>query len=173
MNREVIEEIRTAANIVDVVGSQVSLRKQGKNYVGLCPFHQEKTPSFSVSDERQLFHCFGCGASGSVFDFLMRMRNITFTEAAKDLARRYNVSLPKPRETERGRRVRELADQLRQANELAADYFQEALLEVPSGAVAREYLHRHSGLSFTFPVCLQILWLKRHNLVISVYSSKM
>jgi len=94
LTREAIEEIRTAANIVDVVGVHVSLRKRGKTYVGLCPFHAEKTPSFTVSDDRQAFYCFGCGAGGSVFDFLMRVRNLTFAEAAKELADRYGIRLP-------------------------------------------------------------------------------
>ncbi|MFP3869476.1 MAG: DNA primase [Syntrophobacteria bacterium] len=138
--REVIEEIRSKVNIVDVVGSYVSLRKQGKNYVGSCPFHTEKTPSFTVSDEKQLFHCFGCGASGSVFDFLMRLRNLTFSEAVEDLARRNGIPLPKPAETGQQRRMRELADRLSQANQTAARYFQRALLEEGSGELARGYL---------------------------------
>jgi DNA primase len=142
INREVIEEVRLAANIVDVVGSYVSIRKRGKNYQGLCPFHGEKDPSFTVSDEKQIFHCFGCGASGSVFDFLMRMRNLTFPEAVSELASRFSIPLPEPRETEHGKRRRELADNLRQVNELAAVYFNRALLEKGPGELAREYLHR-------------------------------
>jgi DNA primase len=141
-NREVIEEVRLAANIVDVVGSYVSLRKRGKNYLGLCPFHAEKEPSFTVSDEKQIFHCFGCGASGSVFDFFMRMRNLTFAEALRELAGRFSIPLPEPRETAHGKRMRQLVDALGQVNELAAGFFNQTLLEKSSARAAREYLGR-------------------------------
>ncbi len=144
INREIIEEVRMAANIVDVVGSYVSLRKRGKNYLGSCPFHAEKEPSFTVSLEKQIFHCFGCGASGSVFDFLMRMRNLSFAEALRELASRFSIPLPEPRETEHWKRMRELSDHLRQVNELAAGYFNQTLLEKSSGKLAREYLRRRN-----------------------------
>jgi DNA primase len=140
INREVIEEVRASASIVDVVAPYVSLRKSGKNYLGLCPFHTEKTPSFTVSDEKQIFHCFGCGASGSVFDFLMRVRNLDFSEAVKELANRYNIPLPQRQETKETIRRRQLGDELRRINELAADYFHLNLLESDSGAGARKYL---------------------------------
>ena len=141
INREVIEEVRATANIVDVVGSYVALRKRGKNYSGLCPFHTEKAPSFTVSDEKQIFHCFGCGASGSVFDFLMRIRNLTFAEAVRELANRFGINLPQERESKQSSRMRELADSLRQANEIAAKFYNQALLEGDSGSQARVYLH--------------------------------
>ena len=140
INRETIEEVRAAANIVDVVGSYVSLRKRGKNYLGLCPFHGEKEPSFTVSDEKQIFHCFGCGASGSVFDFLMRTRSINFPEAVKELAKRFGIPLPQARETEQAKRLRELAERLRHVNELAADYYHRELLDKDTGETARDYL---------------------------------
>jgi len=142
LTREAIEEIRTAANIVDVVGVHVSLRKRGKTYVGVCPFHAEKTPSFTVSDDRQAFYCFGCGAGGSVFDFLMRVRNLTFAEAAKELADRYGIRLPEAPETPVQKRARELADLLCEANEAAAAYFHQVLLEDPAAVPARDYLRR-------------------------------
>src|SRR5512139_642222 len=142
LTREAIEEIRTAANIVDVVGVHVSLRKRGKTYVGLCPFHAEKTPSFTVSDDRQAFYCFGCGVGGSVFDFLMRVRNLTFAEAAKELADRYGIRLPEASETPVQKRARELADLLCEANEAAAAYFHQVLLEDPAAGPARDYLRR-------------------------------
>ncbi len=144
MNREIIEEVRTAANIVDVVGSYVSLRKRGRNYLGLCPFHTEKTPSFTVSDEKQIFHCFGCGASGSVFDFTMRMRNLTFVEALRELANRFSIQLPEPRESGHGKRMSKLADNLRRVNELAAGYFSQTLLDNSSGKFARQYLRQRN-----------------------------
>ncbi|MCB0753310.1 MAG: DNA primase, partial [Ignavibacteriae bacterium] len=81
-----IEEIRSSANIVDVISSYVALRKRGKNFIGLCPFHQEKTPSFTVSDEKQIFHCFGCHAGGNVYKFLMDYKSISFVEAVQEIA---------------------------------------------------------------------------------------
>ena len=140
INREIIEEVRAAANIVDVVGSYVSLRKRGKNYLGLCPFHGEKEPSFTVSDEKQIFHCFGCGASGSVFDFLMRSRNLSFAEAVKELANRFSIPLPQRQETGQARRMRELAERLHRVNELAAAYYNQVLLDKSTGAMALAYL---------------------------------
>ena len=140
INREIIEEVRAAANIVDVVGSHVPLRKRGKNYLGLCPFHGEKEPSFTVSDEKQIFHCFGCGASGSVFDFLMRSRNLSFAEAVKELANRYSIPLPQRQETGREKRMRELAERLRHVNEVAAAYFNQVLLDENTGGMALPYL---------------------------------
>lgn len=140
INREIIEEVRAAANIVDVVGSYVPLRKRGKNYSGLCPFHSEKEPSFTVSDEKQIFHCFGCGASGSVFDFLMRSRNLSFPEAVKELANRYSIPLPQRQETGREKRMRELAERLRHVNEVAAAFFNQALLDENTGKMALAYL---------------------------------
>ena len=78
-----IDEIRTATDIVDLIGSVVRLKKRGKNYLGLCPFHTEKTPSFNVSSDRQMYHCFGCGVGGNVFTFLMEMDKMRFVNAAK------------------------------------------------------------------------------------------
>lgn len=146
INREVIEEVRASANIVDVVGSYVSLRKRGRNYLGLCPFHGEKEPSFTVSDEKQIFHCFGCGASGSVFDFVMRTRDLSFPEAVKELANRFGVPLPKEKETYQARKIREMAERLRHVNSIAASYFSQRLLQGGSGEIAREYLRRR-GIS--------------------------
>ena len=140
INREIIEEVRAAANIVDVVGSYISLRKRGKNYLGLCPFHGEKEPSFTVNDEKQIFHCFGCGASGSVFDFLMRSRNLSFAEAVKELAKRFSIPLPQRQETGQAKRMRELAERLRHVNELAAGYFNQVLLDEGTGKMALAYL---------------------------------
>src|SRR5215470_13250193 len=115
-----IEEVRSRADIVEVVGAHVRLKRAGRNFVGLCPFHQEKTPSFSVNAERGFFHCFGCGAGGSVFDFIMRMDGLTFFEALQTLAKRYGVELPErgfpggPSSSER--------DAMFRANETAADF---------------------------------------------------
>src|SRR5579864_7306013 len=89
-----LEEIRTRADIVEVIGAHVRLKRAGRNFVGLCPFHNEKTPSFSVSLERGFFHCFGCGAGGTVFDFIIRIEGLTFPEALQSLAKRYGIALP-------------------------------------------------------------------------------
>ena len=85
---EKINEIRQAADIVDVISEYVQLKKQGRNYFGLCPFHGENTPSFSVSSDKQIFHCFGCGAGGNVFSFLMDIEGISFQEAALNLRKK-------------------------------------------------------------------------------------
>lgn len=90
----VINDVRRSHNIVDIIGEYVQLRKRGKNYFGLCPFHEEKTPSFSVTDEKQIFHCFGCGKGGNVITFLMEVENLTFIEALSYLAERSGIQLP-------------------------------------------------------------------------------
>jgi DNA primase len=92
---EVIEEVRTRNDIVDIVSQYVNLKKKGANYFGLCPFHNEKSPSFSVSPGKQMYYCFGCGAGGNVFNFVMEYENYTFGEALKHLADRAGVQLPK------------------------------------------------------------------------------
>src|SRR5690606_24632791 len=94
IQEEVIEDIKKANDIVDVVGEYVQLKKQGRNYFGLCPFHGEKSPSFSVTQEKQIFHCFGCGKGGNVVTFLMEMESFTFFEAIKYLADRTGIELP-------------------------------------------------------------------------------
>jgi len=142
LTREVIEEVREAAHILEVVASYVSMRKRGSTYVGLCPFHTEKTPSFTVSEEKQIFHCFGCGAGGSVFDFLMRVRNLTFKEAVIELANRYGVTLPEKRESFAQKRRKELAASLYAVNEKTARFYHSLLLEDQQGTAAREYLEK-------------------------------
>ena len=89
-----IEAIKNASDIVDIVSEVVSLRRAGRNLLGLCPFHAEKTPSFTVSPDKQIFHCFGCGAGGNVFTFMMKHGGLSFPEAARTLARRYGIDLP-------------------------------------------------------------------------------
>src|SRR5258705_13804422 len=91
---ETLQAIRERVSIVEVVSGYVTLKKAGRNHTGLCPFHAEKTPSFTVSEERGLFHCFGCGAGGTVFTFLMRADRIEFPEAVEALARRAGIALP-------------------------------------------------------------------------------
>ena len=91
---EIVEQVRSGNNIVDVIGSYVRLQKKGSSYFGLCPFHNEKSPSFSVSENKQMFYCFGCGVGGNVFSFLMQYENLSFQEAIKQLADRAGISLP-------------------------------------------------------------------------------
>ena len=93
-SNDVIEEVRSANDIVDVVSKYVNLRRRGNTFVGLCPFHHEKTASFSVSPDKQIFHCFGCGVGGSVINFIMKIENIGFKEALEYLAEAAGISLP-------------------------------------------------------------------------------
>ena len=133
-----LEEVRSHADIVEVIGAHVRLKRAGRNFVGLCPFHSEKTPSFSVNPERGFFHCFGCGAGGTVFNFVMRTEGLSFPEAIESLARRYGVTLPE-RDAAAGSGAGERDAALR-ANQTAAEFFAYVLWETPDGAVARDYL---------------------------------
>ena len=90
---DLVEEIRSRNDIVDIVSSRIKLQKKGSSYFGLCPFHNEKSPSFSVSPNKQMFYCFGCGEGGNVFSFLMKYDNLTFSEALKELADRSGIEL--------------------------------------------------------------------------------
>lgn len=142
---EIIEEVRSENDIVDVISSYVKLQKKGSSYFGLCPFHNEKSPSFSVSREKQMYYCFGCGAGGNVFTFLMEYENYSFQEALKYLADRAGVELP---EAEYSKEARERADQkaiLLEINKVAAQYFY-VQLKSPQGAHALSYL-KDRGLS--------------------------
>ena len=142
---ESIEEVRSKNDIVDVISSYVKLQKKGSSYFGLCPFHNEKSPSFSVSREKQMYYCFGCGAGGNVFTFLMEYENYSFQEALKYLADRAGVDLP---EAEYSKEARERADQkaiLLEINKVAAQYFY-VQLKSPQGAHALSYL-KDRGLS--------------------------
>ena len=100
---EIVEEVRSRNDIVDVISGYVKLQKKGANYFGLCPFHSEKSPSFSVSPGKQMYYCFGCGAGGNVITFLMEYENFTFPEAMKELADRAGVELPKVEENQEAR----------------------------------------------------------------------
>jgi DNA primase len=143
-----IEEVRTRADIVEIIGAQVRLRRAGRNFVGLCPFHNEKTPSFSVNAERGFFHCFGCGAGGTVFDFVMRVEGLTFLETLQSLARRYGITLPEPTGGSQGAPAGE-RDSLALANQTAAEFFEHVLWKTEEGAGAREYLRTRGILDET------------------------
>jgi DNA primase len=135
-----IAEIREKASIVEIVSDFVSLKKSGKNYLGLCPFHSERTPSFTVNEEKGIFHCFGCGAGGNIFNFLMRANHLNFPEAVKELAQRYGVALPKRELSEEEKRRRSRKAQLFEINELATKYYQRVLRDQKEGEEGRRYL---------------------------------
>ena len=120
---EIIEEVRTKNDIVDVIGSYVKIQKKGSSYFGLCPFHNEKSPSFSVSGHKQIYYCFGCGAGGNVISFIMNYENYTFPEAVKFLAQRAGVTLPEIEYTPENRDKQNKRNKLMEINKEAARYF--------------------------------------------------
>ena len=133
-----IEEIRNAANVVDIISGYVPLKKRGKNYVGSCPFHQEKTPSFTVSDEKQIYHCFGCGAGGNVFKFLMEYKSISFVEAVQEIAEFLGITINYENRSDSA--VDSEQELLYEINTIAAKYFSYNLLKSEEGLEARKYL---------------------------------
>jgi DNA primase len=137
-----IEEIRNAANIVDIISEYIPLRKRGKNYIGLCPFHTEKTPSFTVSDDKQIFHCFGCHAGGNVFKFIMDYKKISFIESVQELAEQLGITL----EYDEGVSAEKQSEQemLYDINTEVAKYFSNNLLNDPEGDVARLYFQNRN-----------------------------
>ncbi|MDY5774220.1 MAG: DNA primase [Lachnospiraceae bacterium] len=142
---ELVEEIRSGNDIVDVISGYVRLTKKGSTYFGLCPFHNEKTPSFSVSPNKQMYYCFGCGAGGNVITFLMEYENYTFPEALEVLANRIGIELPKQEMTAEQRKASDKRARLLEVNKEAAKYFY-TLLRSERGTRAHEYF-RNRGLS--------------------------
>ncbi len=136
---EVIEEIRTKNDIVGVISGSVRLQRKGSSYFGLCPFHNEKSPSFSVSPAKQMYYCFGCGAGGNVITFVMEYENATFQEAVKILADRAGVSLPEVEYSEEMRKKESRRAKLLEVNKEAAKYYY-YLLRSPKGQVGHRYL---------------------------------
>jgi DNA primase len=141
---EKIDEIRNSTDIVDLIGSFVGLKKRGKNYVGLCPFHVEKTPSFNVSPERQMYHCFGCGVGGNVFTFMMEYEKVSFVEAVRTLAEKAGISLPQG--TPEQDQIASEQEELYQVCREAGRFFYQSLTETPEGKFALEYF-RQRGFS--------------------------
>lgn len=142
---EVVEEVRMKNDIVDVISGYVKLQKKGSSYFGLCPFHNEKSPSFSVSPGKQMYYCFGCGAGGNVITFLMEYENYTFPEALKALADRAGVDLPKMEYNKEAREQADFRARLLEVNKLAANYFYYQLKQ-PQGSLGYQYLHDKRGL---------------------------
>ena len=117
---ELVEEVRSKNDIVDVISGYVRLQKKGSSYFGLCPFHNEKSPSFSVSRDKQMYYCFGCGAGGNVFTFVMEYENYTFVEALKMLADRVGVALPELEYSKEAKEEAGLKSTILERNKLAA-----------------------------------------------------
>ncbi len=140
-SEELIEEIRSRSDIVDVISGYVSLKKQGSNYVGLCPFHSEKSPSFSVSPIKQMYYCFGCGEGGNVFTFIMKNENFTFPEAVQLLAERAGIALPQEELSEEDKKKASLKKELLEVHKEAAKFYY-IQLRNESGKQAMEYFNR-------------------------------
>lgn len=137
---EIIEEVRQNNDIVDIISQYVHLTRKGRNYFGLCPFHSEKSPSFSVSPDRQIFHCFGCGVGGNVYTFLMKIEGITFKEALEQLAERANIQLPKL-ENNADTAREELKAKVYKVNEFTAEFYHQNLYK-PTSKIGQEYVKK-------------------------------
>mgnify|MGYP005759055995 FL=1 len=137
---EIIEEIRQNNDVVDIISQYVHLTRKGRNYFGLCPFHNEKSPSFSVSPDRQIFHCFGCGVGGNVYTFLMKIEGITFKEALEQLAERANIQLP-TLTSGADTAKEELKAKVYKVNEFTAEFYHQNLYK-PNAKMAQEYVKK-------------------------------
>jgi DNA primase len=137
---EIIDQIRQAADIVDIASLYTSLKRRGRKFVGLCPFHSEKDPSFTVDSEKQLFHCFGCGVGGDVFTLVMEKENLTFPEALNYLAEKYHI--PLPQKTRLSPELQKLEERIYKINELALAFFRRNLFQAGEGQAALTYLKK-------------------------------
>lgn len=137
---EIIEEVRQNNDVVDIISQYVHLTRKGRNYFGLCPFHSEKSPSFSVSPDRQIFHCFGCGVGGNVYTFLMKIEGITFKESLEQLAERANIQLP-TYENSADAAKDELKAKVYKVNEFAAEFYYQNLYK-PVARIGQEYVKK-------------------------------
>ena len=137
---ETIEEVRQANDIVDVISQYVHLKRSGRNFFGLCPFHNEKSPSFSVSPDKQIFHCFGCGVGGNVFTFLTKIEGINFVDAVQTLAERASIQLP-TFENNVDKAKEELKEKVYKVNEFTAQYYHENLYK-PTAKIAQDYVKK-------------------------------
>ena len=135
---QILEDVRQSNDIVNIISQYVALKRKGRNYFGLCPFHNEKSPSFSVSPDRQIFHCFGCNAGGNVYSFLMKIEGIGFKEALEQLAEKANIQLPKLESGEDSEKE-ELKAQVLKINEFTAEYYHQNLYR-PTAKIAQEYI---------------------------------
>ena len=137
---ELIDEIRNSNDIVDIISQYVNLKKSGRNFFGLCPFHNEKSPSFAVSPDKQIFHCFGCGAGGNVFHFISKIEGIGFRESMEMLANRANITLPSI-DNEQDNKLSYLKSKVYEINKQTAEFYHENLYK-PTAKVAQEYIKK-------------------------------
>lgn len=136
------DEIKRVGDIVELIGQYVQLRKAGRTFLGLCPFHGEKTPSFTVSPERQMYHCFGCKQGGDIFDFWMTYHGVGFYEALKDLAERYGIPVEQGPSAQEAKRDAELKNQIFRVNDIAASYFEGVLQHPRQGSPGMRYVEK-------------------------------
>ena len=146
LSEEKVSEIRDRSSIVEVISDYVTLKKAGKNYRGLCPFHSEKTASFMVNEEKQIFHCFGCGEGGDVFTFLMKVGHFSFPQAVEELAKRFGVRLPSRELSASQKKEMGKKEGLFQINQIASEYFHDLLTRRREGEEGRQYLSQR-GIS--------------------------
>ncbi len=137
---EVIDQIKHAASIVEIASQYTTMRLRGKKHVGLCPFHSEKTPSFTVDEEKQLFHCFGCGTGGDIFTLVMEKESLSFPEAIRYLGEKYNIQLPEKKSF--SPQMQKLEEKLYKISEDALAYFRRNLFKTQEGEKALDYLHK-------------------------------
>ena len=140
-SEELIEEIRSSNDIVDVISQYVILKRSGRNFFGLCPFHKEKSPSFSVSPDKQIFHCFGCGVGGNVIHFVSKIENLNFVETLELLANRANITLPTLDNSYQDNKKAMLKSKVYEINEIAAKFYHENLYK-PTSKPAQEYIKK-------------------------------
>lgn len=143
-SNELIERIKDSNNIVDVIGEYVTLKRKGTTHFGLCPFHREKTPSFAVSETKQVYHCFGCHNGGTVIQFIQNIENISFAEALEMLAERARIELPKVDDSYRDIRLEKRKEIAYKINKLASKYFMSSLITTndTSNKIAQEYVKK-------------------------------
>jgi DNA primase len=141
---EKVREVRERASIFEVISEYVGLKKSGVNYLGLCPFHTEKTPSFNVNPAKGIYHCFGCGVGGDVVSFIMRIEGMAFPEAVRFLARRVGVEIPDRPQTDAEKRRSDEREHLYEVHETAVRYYEKVLLEEKAGEPGRAYLRRRA-----------------------------
>lgn len=137
---ELLDEIRMRNDIVDVVSQYVTLKRKGRNYFGICPFHNEKSPSFSVSPDKQIFHCFGCGVGGNVFHFISKIENIGFIESVQMLAERVGMELPNSSNAE-DEKIANLKAKVYEVNKASAEFYHLNLYK-PTSKIAQEYIKK-------------------------------
>ena len=140
IEQSVINEIKDKTDILDLVSEYVKLEKRGRNYIGLCPFHDEKTPSFTVSEDKQICHCFGCKKGGNVFQFTQEIKDLSFVEAVKELGERINISVDIGNSSDYTSQIASNDLTMIEMHELMHEYYQYALLKTVEGEEALNYL---------------------------------